>query len=65
MNRNWLMSAIALLGLCGCAPIQVTCKVPAPPEPLMEPAPAPGSFQDRLDAILDGISTTSPAKPTK
>ena len=65
MNRNWLVSAIGLLGLCGCAPLQVTCKVPAPPEVLMEELPPPGSFQDRLDGILAPTSTGSPAKPTK
>lgn len=59
------MSALGLLlaVLSGCAPIQVTCKFPAPPEPLMVPPPAPGSFQDRLNSILDPYET-SPAKPT-
>ena len=63
MKANWLLFVPVLLGLFGCAPIQVTCKVPEPPVPLMEPPPP--SFLDRLDAILDGNSTTSPAKPTK
>lgn len=62
---SWLLCAGALLGLSGCAPVQVTCRYPAPPAEVMEPLPAPGSFQERLDRILDQISTPSPEKPTK
>jgi hypothetical protein len=64
MSKNWLVCAIALLGLSGCA-TTVVCKVPAPPEPLMRELPPPGSFQDRLDRILVEGSTDSHAKPTK
>ena len=63
--RSLLLSAVGLLGLSACAPVQVTCRYPAPPKEVMEPLPAPGSFQDRLDAILAPIFTPSPAKPTK
>ena len=61
---NWLPCVVASLALSGCV-TEVVCRYPAPPAPLMEPAPPPESFQDRLDAILDRTSTGSPAKPTK
>jgi hypothetical protein len=60
-----LLSAVAPLGLSACAPIELVCKYPAPPPEVMAPLPAPGSFQDRLDAILADPSTASPAKRTK
>lgn len=50
-------------GLSACAPVQVTCQYPAPPDPLMVPPPAPASFTDRLNSILSPY-LTSPAKPT-
>ena len=59
--------ALSLCALSGCAlpPVQVTCVMPKPPAELMQELPAPGSFTDRLDRILEQGSTASPAKPTK
>lgn len=66
---NWRRCALGLLcvGSSGCVPtpVQITCLAPAPPPALMEPAPPPGSFTARLDAILDRTSTTSPATQTR
>lgn len=64
---SWRLFALAPLVLSGCAlpPVQVTCVIPTPPPELMAPAPPPGSFQDRLDRILEQTSTNSPATPTK
>ena len=60
MNRNLLLLGITLSGLFGCAPLQITCKVPMPPEELVKEPPPPGWFQDQLDKILDRVSTHSP-----
>lgn len=42
------------VALCGCASqTPLTCPQPAqPPAVLMTPPPAPGAFQERLEAIL-------------
>ena len=66
MNRKLLTFALALLSvaLFGCAPVQVTCRMPELPPALAEPPPPPNWFQDQLNSILSPY-LTSPAEPTK
>ncbi len=55
----------ATVALCGCASqTPLTCPQPAqPPAVLMAPPPAPGAFQERLEAILRP-SESSPTNAT-
>ena len=57
MKSRVCVIALSVFALCGCAatPVQVTCVLPPPPAPLMEPAPPPGSRGLRdFEIVLSG-----------